>query len=49
MNFSVSEHASLIDMVLYSILQLTFKKLLLFKLRCSVMIIHKDIKARLLS
>ena len=49
MNFSVSEHASLIDMVLYSILQLTFKKLLLFKLRCSVMIIQKDIKALLLS
>lgn len=49
MNFSVSEHASLIDMVLYYILQLTFKKLLLFKLRCSVMIIHKDIKALLLS
>ena len=41
MNFSVSEHASLIDMVLCSILQLTFKKLLLFKLRYSVKIIQK--------
>ena len=39
MNFSASEHTSFIDMVLYSILQLIFKKLLLFKLIYSVMII----------